>query len=377
MASSRKKQSEGIALLSMYGDDDDEEMEDLEEEEEEQPQQQQYQQEQLLEKEEAGDPQDHGVPLEDENGCMLENDRDKGTVQGLTPNTRATPSPYGQLKSSLPDEVNSIESEAVEIEGTIEVPVENVDPLDKFLPPPPKEKCPDDLQKRIDKFLALKKVGRSFNAEVRNRKDYRNPDFLLHAVRYQNIDQTGSCFSKDVFDPHGYDKSDYYDEIEADMRRDRERKEQELKRSPKVEFVSGGSQPGAVVPPPKFTVPTSVPSGSMASQAAVDAAGRDGRQNKKSKWDKVVVSVYGLCISSLSTLILVLLCCQFDCIWSQVDVDVRNPMQTSGQDLTSVAAHAALLSAANVGAGYSAFVQQKRREAEEKRASERKLEKRS
>ena len=39
------------------------------------------------------------------------------------------------------------------------------------------------------------------------------------------------------------------------MRRERERKEHELKRSPKVEFVSGGSQPGVVVPPTKFSVP--------------------------------------------------------------------------------------------------------------------------
>ena len=48
---------------------------------------------------------------------------------------------------------------------------------------------------------------------MRNRKEYRNPDFLLHAVTYQDIDQIGSCFSKDVFNPHGYEKSDYYDEI--------------------------------------------------------------------------------------------------------------------------------------------------------------------
>lgn len=69
------------------------------------------------------------------------------------------------------------------------------------------------LQRKINKFLEYKKAGKSFNAEVRNRKDYRNPDFLLHAVRYQDIDQIGSCFSKDVFDPHGYDASDFYDEI--------------------------------------------------------------------------------------------------------------------------------------------------------------------
>jgi hypothetical protein len=30
---------------------------------------------------------------------------------------------------------------------------------------------------------------------------------LQHAVRYQEIDQIGTCFSKDVFDPYGYDRS--------------------------------------------------------------------------------------------------------------------------------------------------------------------------
>jgi hypothetical protein len=69
------------------------------------------------------------------------------------------------------------------------------------------------VQQKINRFLAYKRAGKSFNAEVRNRKDYRNPDFLQHAVRYQEIDQIGTCFSKDVFDPYGYDKADYYDEI--------------------------------------------------------------------------------------------------------------------------------------------------------------------
>lgn len=69
------------------------------------------------------------------------------------------------------------------------------------------------FQEKINKFLAYKRCGKSFNADLRNRKDYRNPDFLQHAVRYQDIDQIGTCFSKDVFDPHGYDKSDYVDEI--------------------------------------------------------------------------------------------------------------------------------------------------------------------
>ncbi|KAL9383753.1 hypothetical protein Peur_024076 [Populus x canadensis] len=285
--------------------------------------------------------------LQSANGAIQEKSS-PATAQILSPSVRATPQSSEHLEPSQPGEINDTtkESEAVSAEGANEVPAEGVDLLDKFLPPQPKEKCPEDLQKKIDKFLALKKIGRSFNAEVRNRKDYRNPDFLLHAVRYQDIDQIGSCFSKDVFDPHGYDQSDYYLEIEADMRRERERKDQELKRSPKVEFVSGGTQPGVVVPPSKFSLPIPVvtASGTHSSANAADAAPREGRQNKKSKWDKV-------------------------------DGDGRNPLPPGGHD--SLAAAAALLSAANVGSGYTGFVQQKRREAEEKRSGERKLERRS
>lgn len=221
----------------------------------------------------------------------------------------------------------------------------DVDPLDKFLPPPPKAKCSEELQEKINKFLAYKRAGKSFNAEVRNKKDYRNPDFLVHAVRYQDIDQIGSCFSKDVFDPHGYDKSDYYDEIEADMKREMERKEQERKRSQKVEFVAGGMQPGIVATAPKINMP--IPAAVNSVPTVGDVAFREGRQKKKSKWDKV-------------------------------DGDRRNTIPSGAQDsISTVGGHAAVLSAANAGAGYTAFAQQRRREAEEKRSNERKSDRRS
>ncbi|XP_059290468.1 uncharacterized protein LOC132044006 [Lycium ferocissimum] len=254
-------------------------------------------------------------------------------LQVRTPSTQTPPQsaePTDPIDDTMDFAVNEGHGED---EESVMLPADEqkeVDLLEKFLPPPPKEKCSDELQVRIMRFIDLKKTGRSFNSEVRNRKEYRNPDFLLHAVTYQDIDQIGSCFSKDVFDPHGYDKSDFYDEIEADTRREMERREQERKRSPKVDFMSGGTQPAAMVPTPKINLP--IPG--MAPVAA-----RDGRQNKKSKWDKV-------------------------------DGDRRDPV-------SAVGAHAALLSAANAGAGYTAFAQQRRREAEEKLPSDKKLDRRS
>lgn len=41
---------------------------------------------------------------------------------------------------------------------------------------------------------------------------------------------------------------------EADMKREMERKEQERKKSQKVEFVAGGAQPGTVAPALKMSM---------------------------------------------------------------------------------------------------------------------------
>lgn len=395
--SSKKKQAEGIALLSMYNDDeDDEEMEDLEEEEEEEEEQRHENQEDEGNREAKNLEEDlrmnggDDAVAGDETSTPLQPHVDAPAASGSRRRGRGrfTIVDYGhdevamspepeegeidlrrayddvqertvlgsdqaseQLEKSEPDDTawSMMESETVIVEESIEVKEEEVDPLDKFLPPPPKVKCSEELQRKIDKFLGLKRIGKSFNAEVRNRKDYRNPDFLLHAVRYQDIDQIGSCFSKDVFDPHGYDKSDYYDEIEADMRRERERKDQENKKNQKVEFIAGGVQAGIIAgaQKPNIPIPAAVASGLQSVPMATDAVARDGRQNKKSKWDKV-------------------------------DGDRRNPLPSVGQDsLSAVGAHAAILSAANAGTGYTAFAQQRRREAEERRSSERKLERKS
>ncbi|XP_028764938.1 SAP30-binding protein isoform X2 [Neltuma alba] len=260
-----------------------------------------------------------------------------GTVPVLTSDNDASSPQFSEpLKSDAMNHDAMVGPDSSEHGGTIQEEQKSVDPLDKFLPPPSKAKCSQELQRKINKFLHYKKAGKSFNAEVRNRKDYRNPDFLLHAVRYQGIDQIGSCFSKDVFDPHGYDPSDFYDEIEADMRRESERREQEKKKAQKVEFISGGAQGVTAAGVPRINLP--VPG---------DAINRDGRQNKKSKWDKV-------------------------------DGDQKNPLPSVGQDsVSAVGAHAAILSAANAGGGYMLYAQQKRREAEGKRSSEKKSEIRS
>ncbi|CAO2182834.1 unnamed protein product [Urochloa humidicola] len=271
----------------------------------------------------------------------LEEQTPSGTVHIMTSNTQAEMSQHpdapeqNQVGTNMAVDVTGAEIEDAQMEETTDVSTngENDDPLSRFLPPPVTAKCSAALQQKINRFLAYKRAGKSFNAEVRNRKDYRNPDFLQHAVRYQEIDQIGTCLKKDVFDPYGYDKADYYDEIEADMKRELERKEQERKKSPKVEFTPGGVQPPISASMPK------IPALAGVTTLPVPAEGvrKETRPNKKSKWDKV-------------------------------DGDVKNPAVPSGHDNLSATVSAALLASANVGAGYAAFAQQKRKEAEEKKS---------
>ncbi|KAL7126214.1 hypothetical protein ABFS83_14G170500 [Erythranthe nasuta] len=76
------------------------------------------------------------------------------------------------------------------------------DTLEKFFPPPPKAKCPQELQEKFIKFIIdlESTAGRRFNQNLRKRKEFRNPNFLQQVVASQKIDEIGSCFGKSVFD---------------------------------------------------------------------------------------------------------------------------------------------------------------------------------
>lgn len=233
----------------------------------------------------------------------------------------------------------------------------DTDPLADFLPPPPTDKCSQELQNKFAKFLAYKNAGRSFNEELRKSKGYRNPDFLQRAVKHQEIDQIGSCFRKEIFDPHGYDPSDFYDALALEFKREQERKEQAKKQSQRVDFVHGGVQAvpaSALSDKAKPVLPLLMEqrdqpsSGAQGLPGASEAAPKldTTRSNKKSKWDKV-------------------------------DADTKAPASMPSVTKSAIAtasAHTALLTA-NAGGGYASFVLQKRKEAEERsRGAERKLE---
>ncbi|MCO5580991.1 hypothetical protein L7F22_034866 [Adiantum nelumboides] len=415
-----KRKAEGIALLSLYNDEgDDEEDEEEDEDEEIAVASQQNQQEQEIKHEDVIEEAQSEVVTElvsayssvttfetsvaersgnGAHGIFVDYDHDEGAlspdaeegeimstgravlalgaqinngyVQGATPLSLVRQenkqledqSPQVKLETNQQSTAGTTDPDTDTIDQEMtdanapDRGTSDLDPLADFLRPPPKEKCSLDLQKKFARFLAYKNAGRSFNEELRKSKGYRNPDFLQRAVKHQEIDQIGSCFSKEIFDPHVYDPSDFYDALALELKREQERKEQAKKQSQRVDFVHGGVQSAPVSAlsdkaKPVFLLSTEQrdqpSSGSQGLAGASEAAPKSDctQSNKKSKWDKV-----------------------------ETDAKVPALMPTVAKSaIAAASAHTALLTA-NAGGGYASFVLQKRKEAEERsRGTERHL----
>ncbi|PSS03002.1 SAP30-binding protein [Actinidia chinensis var. chinensis] len=129
-----------------------------------------------------------GTQLQTTNGEIQEK-TPPGTSQVLSPSNKTNRQLSQQTDASESHTMHYAVnvSESTGIEEAVTVYMENstdIDPFDRFLPPPPMARCSDELQKcrRELTFIYLKRLGKSYNAEVRKKKEYRNPDFLLHAV---------------------------------------------------------------------------------------------------------------------------------------------------------------------------------------------------
>ena len=84
-----------------------------------------------------------------------------GTFRVPTPNNLATPqiseSPHsGSMNNMI------LESETEKVEETVEEEKKDIDPLDKFLPPPPKDKCSEELQVSFISDIMTTYVLKSF-----------------------------------------------------------------------------------------------------------------------------------------------------------------------------------------------------------------------
>ncbi|CAD5123397.1 unnamed protein product [Dimorphilus gyrociliatus] len=107
------------------------------------------------------------------------------------------------------------------------------------LPPEPASKCPSDVQEAFKKYHDEMLGGRDINALYLNKKNLKNPSIYDKLLQFCKIDEKGSNFPKEIFDPHSWKKTSYYDALSNAQKIEMDKREKEKKDRTKVDFVSG------------------------------------------------------------------------------------------------------------------------------------------
>uniref|UniRef100_A0A914V236 SAP30-binding protein n=1 Tax=Plectus sambesii TaxID=2011161 RepID=A0A914V236_9BILA len=97
------------------------------------------------------------------------------------------------------------------------------------LPPAPTNPCDPALLAHFAKRFEMKSLGEDVNRKIQERKDFMNPSLYEILINHFEIDELGTNFPKDIFDPHSFSESDYYDRLAEAQKIAMDRLEKEKK----------------------------------------------------------------------------------------------------------------------------------------------------
>ncbi|KAK1163862.1 SAP30-binding protein-like isoform X2 [Acipenser oxyrinchus oxyrinchus] len=153
--------------------------------------------------------------------------------------------------------------------------VRNMSPDEIRIPPEPPGRCSNNLQEKIQKLYERKLHGDiDTNSHIQNKKEFRNPSIYEKLIQYCGIDELGTNYPKDMFDPHGWSEDSYYEALAKAQKVEMDKLEKAKKERTKIEFVTGTKK--------GTTTNAAATTTSTASTTAADA------QKRKSKWDSAV-----------------------------------------------------------------------------------------
>lgn len=136
------------------------------------------------------------------------------------------------------------ENEIVTSPQPIEQPSENEEEKEKEsetgvkLPPEPTAKCPEKVQLEFSKYHHEMLNGKNINDAYLKTKKLKNPSIYEKLLLFCKIDEKGSNFPKEIFDPDCWKESSYYDALSSAQRIEMDKREKEKKDRTKIEFTT-------------------------------------------------------------------------------------------------------------------------------------------
>ncbi|KAF8328175.1 HCNGP-like protein-domain-containing protein [Cantharellus anzutake] len=113
------------------------------------------------------------------------------------------------------------------------------------LPPLPLEPCDPALEAKIRQFRSLKVQGKHFNDNLMSNKAFRNPHIYQKLVEFVGIDEKGTQFPRDLWDPHEV-RDEWFAESLASQQKARSQQiesAQKLKSRAHIEFQTSRPRP--------------------------------------------------------------------------------------------------------------------------------------
>ncbi|NWH76376.1 S30BP protein, partial [Piaya cayana] len=196
-----------------------------------------------------------------------------------------------------PKEFSEVEKrDPQELVASFSERVRNMSPDEIKIPPEPPGRCSNNLQDKIQKLYERKiKEGMDMNYIIQRKKEFRNPSIYEKLIQFCSIDELGTNYPKDMFDPHGWSEDSYYEAVgKRDLggfsapnayctfssssakaqKIEMDKLEKAKKERTKIEFVTG-TKKGTTTSATSTTTTT-------ASTTVGDA------QKRKSKWDSAI-----------------------------------------------------------------------------------------
>lgn len=149
-----------------------------------------------------------------------------------------------------------------------------------LLPPPFREAPPGDphpiVQAAVEDYTKVQNsTGRTIMEVLRQNRKWCNPDFLEKMVRFYDLDQYGSSFAAEVWNPKALHEEDYWPQVQKAAAAEQARRAEENARRQQIQFQSAGLQKPTLLPAPN----------KVAKSQAEMLAKLASMQKAKSKWD--------------------------------------------------------------------------------------------
>ncbi|NWH38727.1 S30BP protein, partial [Chloropsis hardwickii] len=107
-------------------------------------------------------------------------------------------------------------------------------------PPEPPGRCSNQLQDKVEKLYEKKmKEGMDMNYIIQKKKEFRNPSIYEKLVQFCSIDEIGTNYPKDMFDPHSWSEDSYYEALAKAQKTEMDKLKKAKKECTKIEFVTG------------------------------------------------------------------------------------------------------------------------------------------